>query len=195
MTRWIVLPLVAALTMTTSGFLNALERTTRESTRLAEVSEGAPRTSQEATDEVKDLPLIAELTGRQAQAFTGLADALELSARRVRSFGTAVRQQVDGVKEVATAIEAMRPEIACVEDKLVALVEAGASSPALLSDMTATLRSVVSTQNKSIRHLKSINRKLAALGVVATASGVEAPPSPGGAPTPKPGAAPEPLAC
>jgi hypothetical protein len=195
MVKWIALPLVAALAMTTSGFLNALERMTEESVLLARSSKDAPRSSLEAAEEVSDLPLLAELTGRQATAFKELADALAVSGRRVRFFAGSIREQVQGVSDVATAIDGMRSEISCVEEKLSALVAAGESGPPILTDMQAILRSAVGTQERSIRRLKSINRKLTALGVVATATGVQAPPPPGDAPAPKPGRAPDPSSC
>ena len=115
MVKWIALPLVVALVMTTSGFLNALERTTKESVLLAGSSKEAPKTSREAAEEVSGLPLLADLTEQQAVAFKDLADALAVSARRVRAFGDSISEQVEGVTNVASAIDAMRTEITCVK--------------------------------------------------------------------------------
>ena len=65
MTRWVVAPMIAAVVLCGSGFLDALERTTEQSALLAEASEKAPRTTAAAAKEVEDIPQMADLTGRQ----------------------------------------------------------------------------------------------------------------------------------
>ena len=59
-----------------------------------------------------------------------------------------------------------------------------------IDQITVTLGRLIDSQNKSIRHTRSINRKLAALGVVATVQGVEPPPPAPDAPVPEGGSAP-----
>lgn len=72
--RWFVAPLIAAPFLTGSGFMNALERTTEASARLAETSEEAPERTASAAEGVEDLPRVADLTQQQADAFEILAD-------------------------------------------------------------------------------------------------------------------------
>jgi hypothetical protein len=193
--RWLVAPLVAAILLGGSGFLDALEKTTEESLALADSSEEAPQTTSEAAGEVKTLPAVADLTKKQASAFRALSEALEVSSERVANFNDELGAQSEGLLDLADAMGRVDGSVACVRDRLEVLLAASRSTPSALDAVADPLVSITASQEKSIRHLKSINRKLTALGVVATASGVEAPPPPEDAPPPQPGGDPKPLDC
>ncbi len=193
--RWLIAPLIGALAFTVSGFLGALEDTTKASAELAAASEEAPQTTREALEEIDDLPAIADVTGRQALAFRGLANALQASSERVEALGDSLDEQLEGLDRLSGAISSARPAIACVESRLRDLLESSQRSPEALRELGKIMIGLIAAQEKSIRHLKSINRKLTALGVVATATDVKPPPPPGDAPPPRPGPAPSPLDC
>jgi chromosome segregation ATPase len=195
MIRWIAAPLAGLMLFGGSAFLDALEKTTEESLALAEASEEAPETTAEAAGEVETLPAVAHLTEEQASAFRALADALEVSARRVAGFNEQLRTQSDGLGSLAGAMEKLDGSVKCIRTRLDSLLAASEATPPALEGVSDPLTFITAAQNKSIRHLKSINRKLAALGVVAVASGVEAPPPPDDAPPPEPGGTPRPLDC
>jgi hypothetical protein len=195
MIRWIVAPLLAVVLFGGSAFLDALEKTTEESLALAEASEEAPRTTASAAREVRSLPEVAELTKEQASAFRGLSEALQVSAARVSQFNDTLEQQADGLESLADAMGSVDNSVACVRDRLGLLLGASRSTPTALADVAEPLTSITESQEKSIRHLKSINRKLAALGVVAAAGGVEPPPPPEDAPPPQPGSPPRAIDC
>jgi hypothetical protein len=91
--RWVVVPLAAGLVFVTSGSLNELERTTKASAALARTSREAPQTALEGAREVEDLPVLASLTEQQERAFNALADALDMSARRVLSLTDLIDKQ------------------------------------------------------------------------------------------------------
>ena len=177
--KWIVAPLVAALFLAGSGFMDSLERTTEASVRLAESSEEAPARTAEAAEGVGSLPQVADLTRQQADAFEILADALETSAQRVDDLNSTVAEQLDGLAALVLDIDALDPSVACVGRRLDALISASADGPRLIGRISTVLEAVNGSQGRSIRHLRSINRKLTALGLLADATGVESPPPPG----------------
>ena len=195
MTRWLAAPLVALLLLGGSGFLDALEKTTEESLALADASEEAPKTTAEAAGEVKTLPVLADLTERQAAAFRALSEALKVSSGRVAAFNGRLDSQIKGLKSLGSSMRSLMGAIACIRSRLASLLDASQSTPAALAEVSDPLTRVTASQNKSIRHLKSINRKLTALGVIAGASGVRVPPAPDEAPAPQPGGRPAPLHC
>lgn len=158
-----------------SGFSDALERSTLLSLEMAELSEEAPRETAAAARGVGSLPEIAGLTSQQASALAALADALEVSADRIRRLDGTLKRQSQGMSELRSDLRRLRPEIACVRNRLAALIEASEPVPLGLGNLRNTIEDLSRTQRRSVRHLRSINRKLAALGVIATAQGVEAP--------------------
>jgi hypothetical protein len=195
MTRWIAAPLIALVLFGGSAFLDALEKTTEESLALAESSEEAPRTTAEAAGEVETLPAVADLTKKQAAAFRALSEALQVSAQRVADFNERLGSQTQGLLGLADAMDRVDGSAACIRKRLDVLLAASRATPSALDDVGGPLAEITASQEKSIRHLKSVNRKLTALGVVATATDVEAPPPPEDAPPPEPGGTPEPLDC
>ncbi|MGH2750914.1 MAG: hypothetical protein ACRDK3_08600 [Actinomycetota bacterium] len=190
-----VAPLLAAVLFASSGFLAALEHTTEAGADLAEASESAPEETQDAVESVESLPEVAELTGRQADALVALADALEGSAARVAALNDSLAAQVEGLDEQVESIRGIHSPIKCIEDRLGALLDATRTVPGAFGAIGSALDDLKDAQNKSIRHLRSINRKLAALGVVGEAGGAQPPPPPGRAPAPDPAPAPGPRDC
>lgn len=180
--RWLMAPLVAATLMSGSGFLDALELTTKRSVDLARTSKDAPERARAGVEEVASLPQIADLTTQQANAFDALADALQLSAERVFELNDSLNDQVEGLDRLAGDIESLDAPISCARERIAELASSSRQTPPVLREIGATLDRIIASQNKSIRHLRSINRKLTALGVAATAQGVEPPPPPGNAP-------------
>ena len=195
MTRWVAAPLVALTMLTMSAWLGELEDTTELSARLAKSSESAPGETKRAAEEVEALPQLAELTTQQAHAFHALAEALDVSAERVVAFNDVLRQQRADLGDLAQSMSELDDPLDCVESTLVELRDSARRTPSAIGSISATLGAITGAQNKAIRHLQSINRKLAALGVLAGASGVEAPPGPRGAPVPIPTFEPSPLEC
>ena len=176
--RWVVAPLVAALLLGASGFLHELEAMTVASVAMAEAGEEAPAATREAAEEVEQLPVIAELTTRQADAFETLADALDVSAERVFSLTDTLDRQASEVHDLIESTRGLSEPLSCVERRLRRLTGLAARVAPELRDIPPIVGMLIEAQDKSIRHLKSINRKLAALGVVARASRVEVPPVP-----------------
>jgi hypothetical protein len=185
--RWLIAPLIAAIAFLGSGWLDALERTTKNSAALARTSEGAPEETQAAADAVGSLPTIADLTDQQASGFRALVEALKLSAERVLDLNATLDEQGRSLETLGGGLDLFRSPLQCVEERLEELVRASDSIPPALADIEATIGFLSRQQDRSIRHLKSINRKLAALGVVAAATDVKVPPPPGDAPPPSPG--------
>lgn len=176
--RWIVAPLVAALLLGASGFLHELEAMTEASVAMAEAGKEAPATTRQAAEEVEQLPVIAELTTRQADAFETLADALEVSAQRVFSLTDSLDQQASAIGDLTAATRGLSEPLSCVERRLGRLTRLAARVPPGLRNIPPIIDVLIAAQDKSIRHLVSINRKLTALGVVARASNVKVPPVP-----------------
>ena len=195
MTRWLAAPLVGLVLLGGSGFLDALEKTTEESLALADSSEEAPKSTEEAASEVETLPALADLTERQASAFKALAGALQVSAGRVSAFNERLESQIAGLRELGSAMGTLTGSVGCIRSRLRGLLESSLATPGALAEVRSPLAQLTGSQNKSIRHLKSINRKLTALGVVAAAGDVKVPPAPGDAPSPDPGPRPSPLNC
>jgi hypothetical protein len=185
--RWLVAPLIAAIVFLGSGWLDALERTTKNSAALAETSEEAPEETQAAADAVGSLPTIADLTDQQASGFRALVEALKLSAERVRDLNATLDEQGRSLETLGGGLDLFRSPLRCVETRLEQLVRASDSIPPALADIERTIGVLSRQQDRSIRHLKSINRKMAALGVVAAATDVRVPPPPGDAGPPTPG--------
>jgi hypothetical protein len=184
-TRWIALPLVALFALTMSGFVRDLERTTEQSAALAAASEEAPRTTGEAARQVESLPQLARLTEQQATAFRALSDALEVSAERVIDFNDSVRTQSSNLGTLLESMERLGDPLGCVDETLVRLLRASGATPEVVESIGGKMVLITAAQNKAIRHLKSINRKLTALGLAAGATGVEPPSSPPDAPAPE----------
>lgn len=177
--RWVFLPLVTGLIFTGSGFLDAFERTTVNSAALADASADAPRTTGQAAEDVASLPEIAEVTAGQADAFDALADALESSAGRVDDLNDTVAGQLEELGALAGDIDAIRPAVSCARTRLADLVEVSRAGPGAIARITAAMERIGESQERSIEHLESINRKLLVLGLAGTAAGVEPPPPPG----------------
>lgn len=193
--RWLVLPLVAVTALGWSGFLNRLEATTEASTELAVASEEAPRDTEQAAENVAPLPAVARLTTRQAEAFTALGDALQLSGERVLKLNDTLDAQATRVGGIVTGIEDIEGALGCVGERLRALLGVSRRVPPQIGAIRSILSEVKATQRRSIRHLKSINRKLTALGAVARATDVKAPPAPAIPGVDLPGGNARPLPC
>jgi methyl-accepting chemotaxis protein len=118
------------------------------------------------------------LTTQQADAFKALSAALEVSAERVSTLNEALDEQSVGIEEIVDGIEGIEGVLDCVGERLTGLTSVSERVPGAVAAVARILGDVERTQRKSIRHLKSINRKMAALGVAAEATNVEAPPSP-----------------
>lgn len=176
--KWIALPILAAVALGWSGFLDRLEATTIASQRLAQTSEEAPDTTRTAAEEVGSLPDVADLTTIQADTFKTLGDALQVSAERVSRLNDALGQQEAAIDEIVQGIGSVEDALGCVGSRLRSLLASAERVPGRVGDITATLDEVERIQRKSIRHLKSINRKLTALGVAAEATDVKPPPRP-----------------
>ena len=193
--RWFAAPLIAALFLTGSGFMSQLERTTEAAARLAETSKEAPERTAAAAEGVANLPQVADLTRLQADAFQILADALDTSATRVDELNDTVAGQLEELSLLVGDINALDPYVSCTEQRLRGLIAASSGGPDLVDGISSILAGVNESQGRSIRHLKSINRKLTILGIVATGTGVEPPPPPGEPPAPEPGAPPPGRSC
>lgn len=193
--RLLAPPLAALVILGGSGFLHELERTSRASIAYARSSRTAPSETEAALQGVADLPASARFTRRQAEAFESLADALEVSLTRVETLGGSLDDQIATLEELRSGLGELSSPLGCIHDRLDRLVRVSTRGPTVLGDIGGEVDEISAAQVESLRHLRSINRKLAALGLVATASGVEAPPPPGGAPAPAPGLAPAPLDC
>lgn len=178
MIRWIVAPLLAAFAFVGSGLLGALETTTERSAALARSSKEAPRDTRAAASEVEIVPDIAVVTTQQADAFKALSDALDNSAERVFAMRETLDEQAAGLEDVKSGLRRIGAAATCVESRLAALDSAAGTVTSQIRGVAMIIRSLVASQDKSLRHLKSINRKLTALGVAARAQGVEPPPPP-----------------
>ena len=195
MIRWVVAPLLAAFAFVSSGLLGALETTTERSAALARASRDAPKDTRAAAGEVVLIPDIAAVTTQQADAFKALADALDLSAERVFALRETLDEQATQLGDVKAGLRRIRAAATCVERRLAALGSVTGAVPSQVNGVASIIRSLVASQDKSLRHLKSINRKLTALGVAARAQGVEPPPSPDVDIPDLPGAELHPLPC
>lgn len=193
--NWLIAPLSALLILSGSAYLSALEDTTQASTALAQTSEDAPRTTQDAAEGVEDLPAAADLTEQQADAFETLADALGLSAERVANLEKSLADQATSLEGLGSGLASVGSNTGCIERRLRRLADLAGLPPAVLGQVTARMRGLIEAQDKSLRHLRSINRKLTAFGVVATATDVEAPPPPPDAPPPSANGDPRPAEC
>lgn len=178
--KHLVAPLIAAMLLSLSGFTDSLERATKISREMASLSEEAPAETAAAARGVGELPEIAELTHQQATALAALADALDVSERRIEQLGGTLDEQIDGMIRLRADLRGLSPVIACVRQRLSSLVDAAAPVPNRLGAMQDTIEGLSRAQQRSIRHMRSINRKLAALGAIATAQGVELPEIPTG---------------
>lgn len=177
--RWIIAPLLAGLLVAGSGFMDSLERMTDASARLSASSEEAPRSTAAAARDVGPLPDIADLTEQQAEGLRALADALDVSAERVSSLDSALGDQLEGLDGLAGDLDELDPLLGCVRARLRELLRASDAVPGKVAALSRILERLISSQEKSVGHLRSINRKLAALGVAAAAQGVEPPEGPG----------------
>ena len=192
---WLIPPLAALVFLGASGFLHELERTSVASIAYARSTRDAPEETEASLEGVADLPESATFTRRQAEAFTALADALEVSHQRVRTLGSSIDEQIATLVELQDGLRELGSPLGCIGDRLDRLVTVSSRGPGVIDDIGGEIDELSAAQRVALRHLRSINRKLSALGLVATASGVEAPPPPGDAPAPAPGIAPAPLDC
>jgi septal ring factor EnvC (AmiA/AmiB activator) len=183
--KWLVGPVVAAVVFAASAFASALEDTTRGSARLARSSAEAPRQTRSAAQEVDSLPAIEQLTARQAGTFEELSDALEVSADRAASLNDSVAGQLSSLEALRHILGQSASSLECVGRRLERMNSAAGKTPAALDAASGSLNRVLLAQTKSLRHLRSINHKLAALGAVAAVSGTKppAPPPPAEAPS------------
>ena len=178
MTKWLIPPLVGCVLLAGSGFLRALESTTDTSADIAVASREAPRSTAAAAEELDSLPALADITTHQADAFDQLARALEMSAQRVFALNDRLVEQADGIEEMRSGLAALGAPLSCVRSHIARLTEQGQAVPGGIRRVEAIIERIIGSQDKAIRHLRSINRKLIALGAVATASGVRPPPPP-----------------
>ena len=196
MNRWLLPPLVAALALAGSGFLDALEDTTRASAALARSARTAPAATRAAARGVADLPQAARLTGAQAAAFEALADALDVSAQRAFALNRSVARQARALRGLTAALKDLSPALACVRARLKGLLTATGPAPGTLTAIGLELERIRAGGRKALTHLVSINRKLAALGAAADLLGVRAPPPPpAGETSLSPGGSLPPLPC
>lgn len=182
--KHLIAPLAATLLLAVSGFADSLERATELSVEMASQSQEAPEETAAAARGVGSLPEIAVLTSQQAAALAALADALDVSAERIARLGTSLEQQMDGLTALREGLMDLTPAIRCVKARLARLIEGSGPVPQEIIALRATISDLSQAQRRSVKHLKSINRKLAALGVIATAQGVQAPELPGDPSTP-----------
>jgi hypothetical protein len=178
--RWIAIPLGALVLFVGAGFASQLSRTTHVSAALAASAREAPRSTSEAARQTAGLPLIAKLTGKQATAFDGLVGAIRETSHRVQHLNAVLRAQSQGIPLLREAVLRLRPDLACAQKRLEILVRASGAAPRMLAEARTIVGSLVALQDRSAIHLRSINRKLAAFGVLADASSTQplAPPSP-----------------
>jgi len=193
--RWLAPPLVAAVALVGSGFLSSLEHSADSSLRLAEATGRAPRSTGEAAEELGALPEVARLTSRQAELAGALVEALRVSAGRLRDVNRSLGAQAEDLASLAGAIDALDPRLSCIRERTADLVAASGTAPGELRSISGELERVLRWQEKALRHLRSINRKLAALGVVAAATGVQPPSLPGVTPAPQPDEQPRGIPC
>jgi hypothetical protein len=135
---------------------------------------------------VEDLPVLASLTEQQARAFEALADALDVSARRVFSLTDMIEEQAASIDGLQGILRGLGRTSTCVGARLRRLTQVTDDVPPRLRRITTTLASLIDSQEKSIRHLRSINRKLTLLGVAAEITNVKVPPIPNGGRGPEP---------
>ena len=195
MRRWIALPLVAAAALVGSGFAGALDRTTHETVQLATTAARAPGTTGEAARSLGTLPDVSRLTQGQVTASRTLATALEVSARRVDDLNGALADQTASLRRLHRSIVTLLGPMACIRQRAAHLLRVSSASPGAIDAIAAVMRRLIADQDDAILHLRSINRKLTALGVAATATHVQAPPTPSPAGTPNPRSSPSANAC
>jgi len=172
--RWLVAPIVAAFLLATAGFVGALARTTDESAALTASTREVPKTTRAAAEDAAAVPIIARLTGRQAASFAELVKALRATTERVASLEDALRDQVAGTADLRQGVSPLLPRLDCSRMLLERLVMTSEQVPRRLREVSDSIKDLSAAQGKSLRHLRSINRKLSALGVVADARGIEA---------------------
>ena len=171
--RWIAAPLIAAFLFTGAGFVSSLARTTDVSAELTASTEQVPQTTRRAAANAAEVPVIARLTGRQAAAFADLVEALRATAERVEGLEKELSRQVDGTARLRIGVAGMLPILDCSQGLLKRLVRASREVPGLLREVEVSVGDLNGSQKKSLRHLRSINRKLSALGVIADARGID----------------------
>lgn len=172
--RWIAAPLAAAVLFAGAGFVDALARTTDLSAALTQSTEEVPATTREAAAEAADVPTIARLTGQQAASFADLVEALQGTAERVAVLEESLGSQVQRTEDLTGGVAALLPRLGCTQVLLERLIGASRSVPTRLRDAGDSIAQLSAAQRKSLKHLRSINRKMKAFGVAADARGIEA---------------------
>jgi hypothetical protein len=167
-------PLAALVVFTGAGFVSTLSDTTRVSAALAASAEKAPKDTAAAADQTGALPTVAEMTGRQADAFDELVAALRRTGAQVKKLDSQLSLQAGGLRRMKRATDGLTAPLLCNNELLGDLVAASEDAPAQLTEAAGLIRAMVTLQDRSIRHLRSINRKLAALDLLATATTSEA---------------------
>lgn len=140
--RWVVAPMIAALLLVGSGFMDALQRTTEASVALAEATGSAPNTTKRARVEVADLPEVAELTRQQAVAFEALAQALAGSARRVEGLTATLDDQAAGIAAQTDAVGSVGGSVGCIKNRLRSLTDSAERVPGAFDAIALALESL-----------------------------------------------------
>jgi len=193
--RWIALPLMAAAALVGSGFAGALDRTTHETVQLASTAARAPRTTERAARSLGTLPDVSRLTQGQVTASRTLATALDVSASRVDDLNRALAGQIASLRRLRRSIVALVGPMTCIRRRAVRLLGVSSATPGAIDAIAAVMRRLIAEQDVAILHLRSINRKLTALGAAATATHVHAPPTPSPAGAPRPRTSPSAHPC
>jgi hypothetical protein len=97
-----------------------------------------------------------------------------------------IDKQATSIEGLQGVLRRLHRTSTCVEARLRRLTQLTDDVPSRLRRTATTLVSLIDSQEKSIRHLRSINRKLALLGVAAEISDVKVPPLPRGDRVPEP---------
>ena len=172
--RWLAAPLAGLVIFMGTGFVSALSDTTRRSATLAASAEDAPKDTASAEEETAQLPTVAEMTGRQADAFDELVTALQQTGEQVKTLNSQLRGQSSGLAELKGATESLVAPLRCSSRRLSTLIETSDDAPPQLAEAVALMRALTSLQERSLKHLRSINRKLAAFEALAVATSAEA---------------------
>jgi hypothetical protein len=176
--RWIAAPLAAFVILMGAGFISALSETTTRSAGLTASAEDAPKDTASGAEETATLPTVADMTGRQADAFDELVDALQQTGEQVKTLNARLRGQSIGLARMKTTTSSLLEPLRCSSRRLTALIETSDDAPPQLTEAVTLLQDLISLQDRSLKHLRSINRKLSALEALAVATSAEPLPRP-----------------